>query len=150
MCYTPQMEWWIWLVIGFGLMGLEVVVPGGFIMLFFGLGAAVVGLLAAPGLAGPLWSQILLFSLVSAGSLAMFRKRMLEAVNTPHAMDEKLADLSGAVVLLTEDAPSHGRGRAEYRGAPWAVHNVGDAPLAKGARARVLGVDGLTLRVTKE
>lgn len=144
------MEWWIWLVIGFGLMALEVVTPGGFILLFFGLGAAVVGLLAAPGLAGPLWAQLLIFSVVSAASLAMFRQRMLESMKTTHGMDEKLADLAGAVVLLTEDAPAHGRGRAEYRGAPWAVQNVGDSPLSKGARARVLGVDGLTLRITKE
>lgn len=144
------MEWWIWLVIGFGLMGLEVVTPGGFILLFFGLGAAIVGLLAAPGLAGPLWAQLLIFSAVSAGSLAMFRKRMLESLKSGHGMDEKLADLAGAVVLLTEDAPAHSRGRAEYRGAPWTVQNVGDSPLAKGARARVLGVDGLTLRITKE
>ncbi|TPW19602.1 MAG: hypothetical protein FD126_2525 [Elusimicrobia bacterium] len=144
------MEWWIWLVIGFGLMGLEVVTPGGFILLFFGLGASVVGLLAAPGLAGPLWAQLLIFSAVSAGSLAMFRQRMLESMKSTHGMDEKLADLAGAVVLLTEDAPAHGRGRAEYRGAPWAVQNISDSPLAKGARARVLGVDGLTLRITKE
>lgn len=144
------MEWWIWLVIGFGLMGFEVVTPGGFILLFFGLGAAVVGLLAAPGWAGPMWSQLLIFSAVSAGSLAMFRSRMLESMKPSHGADEKLADLVGAVILLTEDAPSHGRGRAEYRGAPWAVQNVSDSPLAKGARARVLGVDGLTLRITKE
>lgn len=144
------MDWWIWLVAGLGLMGLEVVTPGGFILLFFGLGACAVGLLAAPGLAGPLWSQLLIFTAVSAGSLGFFRKRMLESMRVPIGMDEKLADLSGAVVTLTEDAPAHGRGRAEYRGAPWTVHNAGDAPLAKGARARVLGVDGLTLRVTKE
>ncbi|TBR17066.1 NfeD family protein [bacterium] len=144
------MEWWIWIVAGLGMMGLEVVTPGGFILLFFGLGAAAVGLLAAPGLLGPLWAQLLVFSAVSAGSLGMFRRRMLESMKTPIGMDEKLADLAGAVVTLTEDAPSHGRGRAEYRGAPWAVHNVSDSPLGKGARARVLGVDGLTLRVTKE
>jgi membrane protein implicated in regulation of membrane protease activity len=92
----------------------------------------------------------LVFSGVSAGSLALFRGRMLEAMKTPIGMEDKLADLVGAVVVLSEDAPAHGRGRAEYRGAPWSVHNAGDAPLAKGARARVLGVDGLTLRVTKE
>ena len=150
MCYTPRMEWWIWLVVGLGLMAFEVVTPGGFILLFFGIGAAVVGLLVAPGLAGPLWAQLLIFTLVSAGSLAVFRKRMLESMKTPAGTDEKLADLVGAVVLLTEDAPAHARGRAEYRGAPWTVQNVGDTPLGKNARARVIGVDGLTLRITKE
>lgn len=144
------MTWWIWLVVGLGLMALEVVTPGGFVLLFFGLGAAVVGLLAAPGLLTPLWAQVGLFAAVSAGSLALFRRRLLESMKTPVGLEEKLADLTGAVVVLTEDAPAHGRGKAEHRGAPWAVHNVSDAPLAKGSRARVLGVDGLTLRVTKE
>ena len=138
------------MVAGFGLMGLEVVTPGGFILLFFGIGAAFTGLLAAPGLAGPLWVQILIFTGVSAGSLGIFRERMLGSMKTPLGMDEKLADIVGAVVVLTDEAPAHSRGRAEYRGAPWSVHNAGDAPLPKGARARVLGVDGLTLRVTKE
>ncbi|MBI3298207.1 MAG: NfeD family protein [Elusimicrobia bacterium] len=144
------MDWWIWLVVGLGLLGAEVVLPGGFFLMFFGFGAIVVGLLAFPGLAGPLWAQLGLFALISAGSLMLLRRRMIESMKPAAGTDEKLADLVGAAVVVSADAPPHGRGTADYRGAPWSIFNAGDAPLAKGQRAKVLGVDGLTLRVTKE
>ena len=144
------MDWWIWLVLGLGLLGAEVVTPGGFDLMFFGLGGVAVGLLAAAGLGGPLWAQVGLFAAVSAGSLALFRRRLLEGFKVPHAMEESLADLVGGSVVLTEDAAPHGRGRAEFRGAPWAILNADGTPLSKGQRAKVLGVEGLTLKVTKE
>ncbi len=144
------MDWWIWLVLGLGLLGAEVVIPGGFVMMFFGLGGVAVGLLSAAGFGGPLWAQVGLFAAVSSGALALFRRRLLEGFKVPHAMDESLGDLAGAAVVIAEDLPPHGRGRSEFRGASWSILNMGDSTLAKGQRAKVLGVDGLTLKVTKE
>jgi len=61
------MYWWLWLVAGLVLLGLEVLTPGGFYVLFFGIGALVVGTLVGLGAAGPVWFQWLLFSAISAG-----------------------------------------------------------------------------------
>lgn len=144
------MDWWIWLVGGFALLSAEVVTPGGFVLMFFGLGGIAAGLMTAAGFGGPLWTQVGLFAAVSAGSLALFRRRLLEGFKVPHAVEESLADLVGGAVVLTEDAGPHGRSRAEFRGASWAVLNTGEASLFKGQRARVVGVDGLTLKIAKE
>jgi membrane protein implicated in regulation of membrane protease activity len=37
------MDWWIWVVLGLVLLIGEIVTPGGFYLLFFGIGAVVVG-----------------------------------------------------------------------------------------------------------
>ena len=60
-----SMLWWHWLVVGLLLMLGELVTPGGFYIIFFGIGAVLVGLLASVGAAGPTWTQVLLFSLFS-------------------------------------------------------------------------------------
>ena len=50
--------WWHWLVLGLLLVLAELAASGGFYIIFFGIGALVVGLLASAGLAGPVWMQI--------------------------------------------------------------------------------------------
>lgn len=144
------MEWWIWLVLGMGLLASEVVVAGTFVLLFFGLGALAVGVLALAGVAGPLWGQLGLFGLVSAASFAMFRRRLIEGMKPAHELEHSLADVVGGTAFVDADIPPGGRGQAQYRGAPWAAENTGRTALSKGQRARVLGVDGLTLRICAE
>lgn len=57
--------WWVWVVAGFGLGVLEVIVPG-FIFLGFAIGAVVTGLLVLVGiLGGNLAVLILIFALAS-------------------------------------------------------------------------------------
>ena len=57
--------WWVWVVAGFGLGVLEVIVPG-FIFLGFAIGAVVTGLLLLIGLVGhSLPLLILIFALTS-------------------------------------------------------------------------------------
>ena len=57
--------WWLWVVAGFGLGVLEVIVPG-FIFLGFAIGAVVTGLLVLVGiLGGNLAVLILIFALAS-------------------------------------------------------------------------------------
>ena len=47
------MTWWYWLVLGLVLVALEMASSGGFYIIFFGVAAVVVALLAATGLAAP-------------------------------------------------------------------------------------------------
>ena len=48
------MEWWTWILLGLLLLLAEIVTPGGFYIIFFGVGAVVVGVLAGFDAAGPL------------------------------------------------------------------------------------------------
>ena len=60
------MQWWLWILVGLALLAVEVVVPGGIILLFFGAAAIILGILTVIGFGGPVWFQWLLFSLTSA------------------------------------------------------------------------------------
>ena len=61
--------WWYWLVLGFILVALEMAGSGGFYMVFFGIAAIVLSVLNLVGLGGPLWVQLILFSVIAMASL---------------------------------------------------------------------------------
>lgn len=68
--------WWVWIVAGFGLGVLEVLIPG-FIFLGFAIGAVVTGVLVGVGLApANLAVLILIFALVSLVAWFVLRKTM--------------------------------------------------------------------------
>lgn len=57
--------WWVWIVAGFGLGVLEVIVPG-FIFLGFAIGAVVTGILVGIGvMGGSLPTMLFVFSVAS-------------------------------------------------------------------------------------
>ena len=141
--------WWHWLVLGLVLVVAEMAAAGGFYIIFFGIGALTVGVLAGLGFAGPVWMQILLFSAVSVSTLAIFRGRMLRAFQ-PDVQLPKIDALVGEVAIATEDLPPGGVGRVELRGAAWSARNGADVAVTRGARCRVTGVDGLTLYIVLE
>ena len=70
--------WWFWVAFGLVLVMLETVLPG-FVLLGFGIGAVVVGLLISLGLSMTLPKLVLLFATVSlitwAGLRALFRPK---------------------------------------------------------------------------
>lgn len=72
------MEWWMWVLVGLLLLLVELVTPGGFYFIFFGIGAVVVGVLAGLGAGGLVWFQFLLFSILSLVSLWLFREKLLK------------------------------------------------------------------------
>ena len=52
------MPWWGWLILGIGLLGVEMfVVDAQFYLVFIGVAAALVGLLGLTGIALPQWAQ---------------------------------------------------------------------------------------------
>ena len=63
------MTWWLWAFLGLFLLGGELVTPGGFYMLFFGIGALGVGALVGLDVIQSEWVSWLLFSAFSIGSL---------------------------------------------------------------------------------
>ncbi len=140
------MSWWTWLILGLVLMVLEVVTPGGFFVIFFGVGAIAVGLMEAAGLHMPLAVQGVVFVITSVAAILVFRKPLLERFNksTPEGRVDAIA---GEMAQALDDIPVNGFGKAELRGAAWSAHNVGDAPIARASRCRVERVDGLTLYV---
>jgi inner membrane protein len=68
--------WWVWMVAGFALGVLEVVVPG-FIFLGFAIGAVVTGVLVGLGVApSGLAALLLIFAVASIIAWFVLRKTM--------------------------------------------------------------------------
>ena len=138
------------MLLGFALVGCEVMTPGGFFFLFFGLGAITVGVLAALGAGGPGWVQWLLFSLISIGFLVPLRGRLLRRVATGDDAAARVDALVGQVAVVLEDLPPGEVGKAELRGTAWNARNESQQALRRGQRSKVTRVDGLMLWLQPE
>jgi membrane protein implicated in regulation of membrane protease activity len=144
------MIWWYWVVLGLLLTGLEIATPGGFFLLFFGIGALLVGGLVMMGVSGPAWVQWLLFTGLSVAALLFSRApllRLMEA-RTPRSGD--IDSLRGEVAVAMDGIPAGGLGRAQLRGTVWTARNLGTAPITPGERCLVTSVDGLTISIRRE
>lgn len=143
------MAWWIWVLLGFLLLALEVTSLG-LHLAFFGLGALAVGLLVALGVGGPLWVQFLLFTVISIASLLLFRGPLLRRLRTSvvgEARDQDIDSVVGGTAVAISDIAVDELGQAELRGSSWKARNVGKTPLSAGQRCIVERVDGLMLFV---
>ena len=143
------MTWWAWMILGAVLLGAELfAVDAQFYLVFLGVSAAVVGLATLFGLQLPEWGQWLSFAIVSLIFFATFRKALYVKIRGGGEGYEQR--YVGQVVKVDEEIASGGRGRAQYRGSDWNVQNVGELPIAEGSHAKVVEVDGLTLKVEAE
>ncbi len=144
-----DIEFWYWLILGVAFLALEVFAPGAIVM-WFGFGAIVTGILLwlDPGMT--LGWQILIFSLVSGISvLAWRRSGFFREESTPSdnpSLNNRLQNHVGKEYLLTE-AIVNGRGTLRNDGTDWRVSAATDLPA--GTRVRVTAIDGIILRIEK-
>jgi membrane protein implicated in regulation of membrane protease activity len=142
------MDWWMWLAGGLLLLAAELATPSGFFIMFFGLGALSVGVLARIGVAAAPAVQWLLFPVLSLGYLLLFRgklQRRVQAPPPPHV------DSLVGVIAVPQSAIEPGAvGRVEVRGSPWSARNGAAVTVYSGQRCTVIGVDGLLLTVRPE
>ena len=141
------MIWWLWLLLGLALAALELASTGGFYLIFFGISAMFIALMAAVGLAGPAWLQWLVFTVLSVVLLLAFRRPILRMMATDTGPVDSLV---GEVAVATDAIAPGGIGRAELRGSTWVARNLHSAELARGQRCRVERVDGLQLCLLPE
>jgi membrane protein implicated in regulation of membrane protease activity len=144
------MIWWYWMLLGLVLLGAEMITPGGFYILFFGLAALVVGGLAGLGLVQAEWLQWLLFSGLAILSLLVFRGPLLAWIKTQDVETPAVDSMGGETAIPLEDLSPGDTGKAELRGTTWTAHNAGSALLKKNQRCKVERVEGLTLWITAE
>lgn len=144
------MTWWLWAFLGLFLLGSEIVTPGGFYMLFFGIGALVVGALVGLGMIQSEWMSWLLFSVFSVASLVLLRPPLRRLMTADRGNASSVDTMGGETAIVLQDLPPGATGKAECRGSTWNAHNAGDKPLLKGQRSLVDRVDGITLWIKPE
>lgn len=137
---------YLWWIVALVLIGIEVIMPGYF-MLWIGIGAAATGLLVlvAPGL--PLLPQSIAFALLAFASCAAYWYGLRPALQRREPGDARLnrraEQLIGSRYVLIE-AIVNGRGKARVGDGQWMVSGP-DMPI--GSTVEVVAVDGTTLKV---
>ncbi len=144
------MIWWYWLLLGLLLLGAEMMTPGGFYILFFGLAALVVGAIAWLELVPGESAQWLLFSGMAIAFLLLFRGPLLARINASEVKHPDVDSMTGEIAIPVDTLAAGSVGKVELRGTTWSARNTGPNPLAKGQRSKVTGMDGLTLLITGE
>lgn len=143
------LAWWHWLVLGLLLVLLEMAASGGFYVIFFGVAALAIGSLRLLGLADAAWQQLLLFSVLSVGSLVLFRNPLIRWLKLDQGKPD-VDSLVGEIAVPLEPIAPGEVGRAECRGTTWQARNPGTRPLAKGVRCVIESVSGLMLFIREE
>lgn len=135
--------YWNWWLLGVVLMAIEAVVPG-FFFLWMGVAALLVGLLLT--VLPVAWTyQVMLFALLSVGSIVAWRLRLRRH---PTQTQDSLLNRRGHQYVgrvFTLDAPVvNGYGKIRVDDSTWKVVVNQDCPA--GARLRIVGADGVILK----
>jgi membrane protein implicated in regulation of membrane protease activity len=134
---------WVWLTVGVLLAGLEMLVPGVY-LIWLGIAAIVTGVLTGL-LHLSLPVQVIDFvflSLIVAFSARRFLRES-PIVGADPLMNRRGARMVGQTAVVVQ-AIEHGSGRVHYGDGEW---NVRGPDVAVGERVRITGSDGATLLV---
>lgn len=141
------MPWWGWLVIGSGLLGVEMfVIDAQFYLVFLGASAVIVGLIGLAGIAIPEWSQWLIFAALAVIAMVTFRRRIYDLVKNRSGHVEERLTLGDRVVVPVRLEPGQ-TCRVDYRGSSWTARNTDELALEAGREALISQIDGLTLHL---
>lgn len=140
------MHWWAWVAVGAILLGAELAfVDAQFYLVFVGLAAVVVGLLQMAGFGLALWLQWLIFGLLAAASMVLFRRQIYNRLR--RELPVMKDGLVGALINMPSSLNPGATTRVEVRGSSWNAINGGQSIIAAGAKARVTRVEALSLIV---
>jgi inner membrane protein len=148
-----ELAWWQWMVLGLGLGLLELVVPS-FFIIWFGLGALLVGvaMVIVPGMAFS--SQILLWTIASVLMTVLWFRvfRGDDGKTRSGQANEALGEIGVLVRAVEPLGVESARGEVRFQ-KPVMGSDVwpclADEAIAAGERVKVLAVDGQILKVGK-
>ena len=144
-----SVEWWHWMIVGIALVLFELAVPA-FFLIWFGLGALVVGLIALITPI-PLGGQIAIWIAASITFIALWVKIFRAHVHRTR-IGLSTGQFAGELGLVTRDIKPFQRGQIRFQkpilgSEAWEA--IANEEIAAGERVRVLDVEGQILRVAK-
>jgi hypothetical protein len=143
-------EWWHWMVLGVVLVLLELALPA-FFVIWFGLGALIVGLAVAVAPGMPLPGQLALWIAASVAFVVLWFKVFKVKVH-PTRVGLSEGQFAGEIGLATRPILPFQKGRVRFQ-KPILGSDVWEAianeEIAVGERIKVLDVEGNILRVAK-
>ena len=143
-------EWWIWIVGGITLIIAELAIPA-FFVIWFGLGALLVGLLMLlfPELSAT--AQVATWTLASLALVILWFKVFKQSFQKTR-IGTADGEVIGEVGLLVGAVAPFARGKVRFQrpllgSEEWVC--IADAAIAAGERVRVVAVEGSFLKVSK-
>jgi membrane protein implicated in regulation of membrane protease activity len=138
---------WIWLLIGILLVMLEFMLPG-LLIIFFGLGACIVGLICF-FVDISINTQLIIFISTSVVSLLLLRK-YLKSVFVGHVTGNQeaganLAEYVGQKVVVKKTIDVNLGGKVEFHGTSWQAS--AESEIAEGTVVEIIGKENLILKV---
>jgi membrane protein implicated in regulation of membrane protease activity len=144
------LEWWHWMIAGVALMLLELAIPA-FFVVWFGLGALIVGLLllVAPSLSFA--GQLITWIAASIAFVILWVKVFKAGVHRTTVGLSK-GQFAGEYGLVTRDIQPFQKGQIRFQkpilgSETWEA--IADEKIIVGERIEVLDVEGQILRVAK-
>ncbi len=135
----PDGLWWIWMVIA-AIFVIGEIFTAGFFILWFGIGAAVAGLLALFGLgAGWQWGAFVIVSGVLFAISRKFAERFTKE-QPPGIGADRFIGKKGMVLEEIDNAKNTGRIRIDKE--EWRADSDGDEIVPVGKRVEVIRLDG--------
>ena len=134
---------WVWMTLGLLLAGLEMMVPGVY-LIWLGLAAIITGVMTmtldlSPAL--QLIDFVFLALIIAFSAKRMLGERPIESSDP--LMNRRGARLVGETALVVQ-AIEHGNGRIKVGDSEWIAHGPN---VAAGERVRISGTDGAILLV---
>lgn len=141
------MPWWSWLILAVIALAVEMfVLDAQFYLVFFGISAGTMGMLALLDVGMPEWTQWLVFSILAVITMVSFRQRLYTMVRGRTGHVEERLTLGDRVTVPVRLEPSQ-TCRVDYRGSSWTARNVDQTAIEAGREAVIARVDGLVLMV---
>ncbi|PJA28291.1 MAG: NfeD family protein [candidate division Zixibacteria bacterium CG_4_9_14_3_um_filter_46_8] len=140
--------WHVWVIIGIILSILEIFTPG-FMMINFGVGAIIAGLIAAIGAGFKV--QVLTFALSSLILFASSRKLVSKYLSKdkPEARTNVDALVSRQGVVIEAIKANLKHGRVKIGGEEWSAISSSEMEISMGEKVVVTGIEGNKLIVKK-
>ena len=137
--------WWVWMALA-AVFTIAEIFTAGFFLLWFGIGAAVAGLLALMGLSAG-W-QMVSFIVVSLGLFALSRRfaERWTGSQPPGIGADRIIGKEGVVLEEIDNVKGTGRARVERE--EWRSDSDSGEVISEGQRVVVTRVDGTHLVVT--
>ena len=128
------MNWWMWAALGLVLAAAEILTPGGFFVIFFGLAALVVALLAFVGLAEALSFQILPLLGLLGGVAAAVPQPVAPLDGAPHPKTVDVDSFVGDLAVASSAIRRAASARRSCAAASWNARNDGRSRRIDGRR----------------
>ena len=138
-----DLQFWYWWILGFGLLIAELLLPTGFVLVWIGGGALLVGVFAFLLPLG--WElQLTLFGVLSVASFFVWHRYRPASVDSDQpTLNRRGQSYVGRTFTLTTPIVN-GVGKLHVDDSQWRITGP-DA--AAGAKVRVVAADGNTLKV---